>query len=67
MVERIDHSAIIGAVTGRLHDDIAGETEMIAQGKELGPRRIAGRILTLGRVREFDARTKDMTMRVDRA
>ena len=29
----IDHGAIIGAVTGRLHNDITGETQMIAQGK----------------------------------
>jgi hypothetical protein len=33
MLERIDHRAVVGAVTGGLHDDVAREAEMIAQGK----------------------------------
>ncbi len=67
MVERIDHRAVVGTVTGRLYNYIAREPEMIAQGKELRLRCIAGRVFALSRIGEFCAGTEDMTVRVDRA
>src|SRR5258708_36374667 len=50
MIQRIDHRAAVGAMTGRLHEHVAGTTETIAQSIELLTRSISRRILALGRV-----------------
>jgi len=67
MVERIDHRAVVGAVTGRLHDDVARETQMIAQRKQLLLRRIAGRVFALRHIGKFGAGAEHMAMRIDGA
>ncbi len=65
--QRIDHRAIVGAVTRRLHDHVALEAEIVAQLPELLLRRVARRVLALRRIWKLVARTEDVTMRVDRA
>ena len=67
MDERIDHGAVVGAVAGGLHHDVAGEAEMVAQRVELLLRRIAGRVFALRRERKFGARAEHMAVRVHRA
>jgi hypothetical protein len=54
-------------VAGRLHDDVAGKAEMVAQRVELLARGVAGRIFAFGRVRIFAARSEHVAMRVDGA
>ena len=68
-LERIDERAIVAAVAGRLHDHVPGETEVIAQREQLLLRRVAGRVLPLGRVGELDlrARTRGSVRRRRRA
>lgn len=63
----IDQGAVIGAMAGGLDDDIALETEEVAQGEELLPRRVARRIFTLRREGEDIARPEDVAMGIDRA
>jgi hypothetical protein len=67
MHERIDQRAIVGAMAGRLHDDIARKAEMIAQREQLRLRRIAWSIFALGRVWKLAARAEYVTVRVDAA
>jgi predicted transcriptional regulator len=67
MHQRIDHGAIVGAVAGGLHHDIAGETEVVAQRIEPGFRGVARRVLALRRIGKLGAGAKDMAVRVDRA
>ena len=55
-LERIDHRAVVGAVAGGLHDDVAREAEVVAQREQLLLARVAGRVLALGRVGELDRR-----------
>jgi len=65
MNERIDEGAVVGAVAGCLDDDVAGETEPVAQREQLLARGIAGRVFALGREREALAGTENMTMGID--
>ena len=65
--ERVDHGAIVGAVAGRLNDDVAGETQMIAQREQFRLAGVAGRVFALGRVRELGPRSEHVAMRVDAA
>jgi hypothetical protein len=67
MLERIDHRAVVGAMTGRLHDDVARKTEMVAQRKQLLLRRIAGRVFALRHIGKFGAGAEHMAMCVDGA
>ena len=67
MNERVDHRAVVGAVTRRLHDHVARDAEMVAQRVELMLRRIARRVFPLRRVRKLRARTEHMAMRVNGA
>ena len=61
----VDHGAIVGAVAGRLHDDVAIETEMVAQREQLRLAGVAGRVFALGRVGELSARPEHMAMGVN--
>src|SRR6185312_3024323 len=63
--ERVDHRAVVGAVTGRLHDHVAGEAEMIAEREQLRLAGVAGGVFALGRIREPGPRPEHMAMRVD--
>ena len=36
-MQRIDHRAVVGAVAGGLHDDVAREAEVVAQREQLLP------------------------------
>jgi hypothetical protein len=63
----VDHGAIVGPVTGRLHDNVAGESEVIAQSEELRLARVARGVLALGNVRELGPGAEDVAMRVDAA
>src|SRR5690606_23863507 len=65
--QRIDQRIVILAVAGGLHDDVAGEAEIVAQPEQLLLRRIAGRVFPLRRVREEMRRAENMAMRIDRA
>src|SRR5690606_18664094 len=65
--QRIDQRIVILAVAGGLHDDIAGEAEIVAQPEQRLLRRIAGRVFPLRRVREEMRRAENMAMRIDRA
>jgi len=65
--QRIDDSAVVGAVTGRLHEHIALEAEVIAQRPELLLRRIARCVLALGCEREALAGTEHVTVRINAA
>src|SRR5215831_4292057 len=49
-LQRIDQGAVVRAVTGGLHDDVALEPEIVPQPEELRVRRIAGRIPALAGV-----------------
>jgi hypothetical protein len=53
-------------MTRRLDDDVLVEAEMIAQREQLGLRRVARRVLPLRRVGKLLARSKNVTVRVDR-
>src|SRR5437762_21157 len=50
MDKGVDERAIVGAVAGRLHDDIALEPEKIAQCEQLFLRRVAWRVFARRRV-----------------
>ena len=63
----IDHRAVVGAVAGGLHDDVAREAEVIAQREQLRLAGVAGRVLSLGRVGELRARAEHVAVRVHRA
>src|SRR5262249_3741838 len=63
----IDHCAIVGAVTRRLNDDIAGKAKVVAKREQLGLARVAGGVLALGRVGKHVARPENVAMRVDTA
>ena len=65
--ERVDERAVVVAVTGRLHDDVALEPEVVAQREQLFLRGVAGRVLALGRIGERRARPEHVAMRVHRA
>src|SRR6187549_3815416 len=65
--QRVNECPIVGAVTGRLNDDVLIEAEMIAESEELVLRGIARRVLALRRVRKLIAGPEYMTMRVDGA
>ena len=64
---RVDHRAVVGAVAGRLHNDVAGKAEVIAQGEQLRLARVAWRVLALGGIGEFGPRAEHVAMRVDAA
>ena len=49
-LERVHDGAIVVAVAGGLHDDVALEAEEIAQGEELLLGRVAGRVFALRRI-----------------
>src|SRR5208282_1265353 len=63
----VDHRAVVGAVAGRLNDDVAGKAQVIAEREELRLARVAGRVLALGRVREFGAGAEHVAMRIGAA
>ena len=65
--ERVDHRAVVGAVAGGLHDDVAREAEVVAQCEELRLAGVARRVLALGRERELRARAEHVAMRIDAA
>jgi hypothetical protein len=67
MLERIDHRAVIAAVAGSLDYDVAGETEMISQGIQLLPGRVAGRVFALWCIGKLGTGPEYMTVRVHRA
>jgi hypothetical protein len=56
--------AVVGAVAGRLHDHVLVEAEEVAQREQLVFRRVARRVLPLGRVRKLRAWTEDVAVRV---
>ena len=66
-MKRIHHRTIVGAVTGRLHDDVAREAEVIAQGKELFLRGITRRVFARLRKGEFGRGPENVAMRIHRA
>ena len=61
----VDHRAVVGAVTGRLHDHVAIEAEMVAQREQLRLAGVARGVFALGRIRKLGARPEHMAMRVD--
>jgi hypothetical protein len=65
--QRVDDGAVVGAVAGRLHDYVALEPEQVAQLPEFLLRRVARRVLALGRIRKEASRAKHVTVRIDRA
>ena len=64
---RVGHRAVVRAVAGGLHDDVAREAEVVAQREQLRLARVAGGVLPLGRVRELRARAEHVAVRVHRA
>src|SRR5437660_2955837 len=66
MDKRVDERAIVVAVAGRLHDDIALEPEKIAQREQLFLRRVAWRVFALRCVGKRPLRSEDVAMRVHR-
>ena len=64
---RVGHRAVVGAVAGGLHDDVAREAEVIAQREELRLARVARGVLSLGRVWKLGAGAEHVAVRVDRA
>ncbi len=65
--QSVDHRAVVGAMTGRLHDDVAVESEAIAQREQLRLAGVAGGVFAFGRVGELGPRSEHMAMRVDGA
>ena len=65
--QRIDQRAVVGAVTGRLDDDVLVEAEMVAQREQLVLRGVARRVLALRRVGKLVAGPEDVAMRIDGA
>src|SRR3954447_16246162 len=65
--ERVYHRAIVGAMTGGLHDDVSRKTKVVAQGEQLLLGSIAGSVFALRRIWKLRARTEHVTMRVHRA
>ena len=63
----VDHRPVVGAVAGGLDDDVAADSEVVAQREELLLARVAGRVLALGREGELVARPEDVAVGVDRA
>ena len=63
--QRVDHRAVVGAMTRRLHDDVAIEAETVAKREQLRLAGVARGVFALGRVRELGPRPKHMAMRVD--
>ena len=51
-------------MAGGLYDDVAGKTQVVAQGEQLVLGCIAGRVLALGREGKFGAGTEDVAMRI---
>jgi hypothetical protein len=65
--ERIHQRAVVRAVTGRLHQHVALEAEKIAQRPEFLLRRVAWRVLALGRVGESRAGPEHVAVGIDAA
>jgi hypothetical protein len=63
----VDDRAVVGAVARGLYEHVALETEVVAQRPELFLACIAGRVLTLRRVREARARSEHVAVRVHAA
>src|SRR6202035_2148263 len=61
----VDHRAVVGAMTGRLHDHVAIESEVITQREQLRLARVARVVFALGRIRKLGPRPEHMAMRVD--
>ena len=61
---RVGHRAVVGAVAGGLHDDVAREAQVIAQREQLRLARVAGRVLPLGREGKLRPGTEHVAMRV---
>ena len=65
--QRIDQRPVVGAVAGGLHDHVALEAQKVAQRKQLILRRVARRVLALGRKRKLRGGAEHMAVRIDRA
>ena len=65
MRQRIHHRAVVGAVAGGLHDDIAREAEVVAQREQLLLAGVARRVLALRREGELRAGAEHVAVRVD--
>ena len=63
----IDERAVVGAVAGRLDDDVLVEAQVIAKCEQQVLRRVARRVLALGRVGELVSGAEHVTVRVHRA
>ncbi len=64
--QRVDHGPVVGAVAGGLDDDVAGETEVVAQREQLVLRGVARGVLALGGEGELGRGTEDVAVGVDR-
>jgi hypothetical protein len=63
----VDHGAVVGAVAGGLHHDVAREPEMVTQRKQLLLAGVARRVLALGRIGKLSARAEDVAVGVHAA
>ena len=64
VLQGIDQGAIIGAVAGGLHDDVAGKAQVVAQGPEPILPRVTGRVLAFRCERETGRRPKYVAVRI---
>ena len=52
-LDGVDHGAVVRAVAGCLHDDVAADAQVVAEGEKLLLARVARGVLALGREREL--------------
>ncbi len=63
----VEHGGVVRAVTGGLHQDVARDAQVVAEGEQIRLAAVAGGVLPLGREGELGLGSEDMAVRVDRA